>query len=326
MQETYLIVKYDYETGKEEVQNVCTDKFNALNEIQSMVVDYIQKKDGVEKISSDAKCTDSKALENYVYSVKELGTSYCKIEKSIETKPIGHYVVVDSDDHLHKWTIWQKYVVTKTVKGYWGPYEQSTPKSRKVFDLDVVQFPLSMFKLLFRTYRKRCVETLVDKLEIEDTEARSLWRSFTDDLEKTPVFKALKDVDDLKVAKLRADFPGEFHKYTKKIAVSCTTSVSREDSRANPMYMSLMNELTSTNTEELEEENEDDFSCQFVAPVLEAGGNRGPNVLLMLQKKLADEALNGKSKLKSSPKNVPVIDTDENYVKPPWMGRRASSS
>jgi hypothetical protein len=348
MSASYLITKYDYETGKEDVQSIHTDKFNALNEIQSMVIEYIQKNDGIEKISPKsswipgAKCTDSKSLEYYIHSVKELGNGQHHVEKAIEAKSIGHYVVVDTDDHLHKWTVWQKYLGERTVNGWTGKYREIVPKAKKIFDLDVVQLPLDMFKILFKTYRQQYLGLFVDKLTltpdtVNTSEAHDLWKTFTADVMKTSVFAALKDdIDSPKPTKLKVDFASEFHKYPKKIATP------RKVSNVDPMYISMMEELTSASLEEeiIPSTQIPPKRKGLVPPpptCIETQKGKGPNVLSMLHKKLANEAMDRKIKLRSNKEekkslqqkrilDLPDLSQpDEEYIKPPWMGGKFSS-
>lgn len=144
----YQVVRYSYLTGCNEVIDITTSLENAICSLQSIAASYIVKQDGVQSI------TDKEgSLESRVLNAKKMHLDVLKVthirEFLIKNKALGHYIIVDKNDHIHQWSIWNRYDQKKRIAGYWSKYETVIPTAEQVYDLDIIQISLNLGDNLF---------------------------------------------------------------------------------------------------------------------------------------------------------------------------------
>jgi hypothetical protein len=226
MEHTYLITKYDYLTGKSETLSVHTEKFNAVNEMQSLAADFIQKNDGLEKITTDVSTTTEAGLKH---------------------KPVGHYVVVNNNDHVYKWTIYKVHNVVITHRGYFGETKSTKTRISKVFDLDIVQLPFNIFNDIFNVYKRKILDSKFDSLDADNSEAGDLWEIFTSEIQNTKTFKILKDKCDsnqqINVSEVLTTSE-EKHVYKRRVVPR------KEVKQESRMHMSIMDYIEDSASED----------------------------------------------------------------------------
>jgi hypothetical protein len=342
---TYLLTEYNYRTGKQQVVSVCTDKYNALAELQDRAINYIQEKDGLEKTNGERA-----VLEQYVYNYKKLtALGVQDLDGALKKQPTGHYIMSDIDEHLYKWTIWQKYEVELVIRGYLGKYPTKIAKTRKVFDIDIVMMPFDIFSALYRKYRYLCVEHRLlksqtcdksvasDEMIYQRNYAQSVCSDFSKLLAEIPAFNALAGANTsdneskgVKLSELITQYPGDFGKYKK---VFYATPVIRSVRETEPMYMSLMEDIT----ESIERDDTANALGNLIKPLQPAVSANEIEAQISIgnqkkiQKELArqaigalselqrkrDERIERQSLINAEPCDLVMEDED---IKPPWLG------
>lgn len=223
----YMITKYDYQTGKETVESVHSDKYNALNELQSMVMSYVQKVDGLEKLFT-------------IFTAKSLGNSHRRVRHAIMAQIPGHYVVVDSNDHIHRWVIWQKYEESASENSYFSSWIGTglVNKARKVFDLDIVEVSTSIFQQMFSHYRNQSIMEHIDKSNLCPDISKSR-QEFNRTFLSLPTSIELREKIDMtnispKISDLRESHPTDFGKWIKP-----QKTESNQTNTVPPIYLSM---------------------------------------------------------------------------------------
>jgi hypothetical protein len=329
MKSAFLLTKYDYATGKHSALSVFTDKFNAYQTLESLVTEYIVNMDGSNRISDDTP------LESITFSTAKLGHSLSKQIQFLTSKPVGHYVLVDgSSDHVHKCTVWQHRLVKKTSRGMFGKSETQVPSIAKVFDVDVVELPFSIFKTMFRNVRNQLISDRVDKIEPSDllSSARieaittPAWANFTTAFQQTDTCKALAE-QYKPLSSLKTEFPLEFSLYRKPPSFGLSTPVSEAPTLHCSVYVELIEEMVAAVPDIIESEEDGAVDIHCSLPPLPPL----PQEAREWSKKLAGEAMGefakriqkraetgGEWMLENLPE--PLADVEAPNVKPPWMG------
>jgi len=216
----YQVIKYTYNNAVHEVIHVDADRYNAIYYIQEHVIDYLKSKDGDDKIATEApKITTPKALEQYILSCKGMKLEWLspnRIKVFLETKPIGHYIIADCDDHACKWTVWSRNEKKSVNKGFFYNSPMITPIMSKVFDIDLVILPYTLFtQLAMEIHGRRPLA-----LQEENFETRKLCRDFSNKLKNIPVIASISGEYEknnqyvIRVSNLRVEFAIDFAKYT----------------------------------------------------------------------------------------------------------------
>ena len=229
----FQVVRYDYGDGKSGCQTVVSthvNKPNAQLEIQESAIVYIEKQDGVGKMDG---------VESRILRMKDLGGSWSRVVNRVSVMPNGHYVLIDVNDHLYKWTIIKKAMVTTVISGFFGKTESEVPTVIKVFDLDIINMPTLVFSECVSMYKNR-IDSLKEKPirrtgESEESHkkrvreykpqeqlAKDAWGKFTKNFAESGAIKLLEKgaeieevKDALKVQTLKKEVPNEFAKCKK---------------------------------------------------------------------------------------------------------------
>jgi hypothetical protein len=104
-----------------------------------------------------------------------------RIKKILSIKPIGHYIVVDTDDHYHKWSIWQRTNIKCKASRFFYSVDYETPFVCKILDLDIIEHDVS--KILCK--RNSLDEKLAESGHI--IAAKEKWGEFSRNFVKSPV-------------------------------------------------------------------------------------------------------------------------------------------
>lgn len=218
----YQVVRYSYLTGCNEVIDITTSLENAICSLQSIAASYIVKQDGVQSI------TDKEgSLESRVLNAKKMHLDVLKVthirEFLIKNKPLGHYIIVDKNDHIHQWSIWNRYDQKKKVAGYWSKYETIVPTAEQVHDLDIIQISLNLGDNLFDSLNMQRM-----KFESRIHHASDLGSI----LNRLECMKAIRTAIDacggISLKELRERFPRELKQNILRDELALTLEESRE--------------------------------------------------------------------------------------------------
>ena len=133
----FCINRYLYSTNENETLSIHTDKREALDQIESFVLQYIQEKDGSQKIP------DLDHLPKILYSDKTIGTV------GTPTLTPGHYI--SRGDQLDTYTVWRYLKEAEVVPGrLWGKYTTEKLQLRKVFTITIVSTQSELFQKVRR--------------------------------------------------------------------------------------------------------------------------------------------------------------------------------
>lgn len=194
---SFLLSKYDYNTGKKSIIDVYTDKLNAYYGLESYVINYIIEKDG------DNKMQNFKLEDFIIFAGKKI--------------PEGHFINLTEK----KWTI--KCNKIKKIKGWITNSHVSNEIS--IFDIEVIELPISQFNKLYKIYKKACRK---DE-GISYVEATDIWSKFTDDFVNSKTYEYLNSidftVDNPKPSHIRNTISDEAAYYVR---TPCTRSEARE--------------------------------------------------------------------------------------------------
>lgn len=183
----YYISEYNYETKRNKAVMNFTDKFMALDYVFQYAVEYLEKKDGLDK---------TKEFSNFLFNKKKFRTN---LKNSLSP---GHYIVRDPENHVYKLEIWKKDV--KSYPGWMGNTLESI--WTHVFDIDIFEIEHLILNPINFEIKNKSEIIASSKFRVE----------LNTKLEKSGVFNKLKEEPGTCPSKLFENFKDEFGKFNLK--------------------------------------------------------------------------------------------------------------
>jgi hypothetical protein len=212
---------------------IFTDKREALDNIEDYMLQYIQGKDGSQRVP------DLKSMEKMMFnSIKE-------------PCPPGHYIT--RSDQIDTYTIYQSLKEEETVAGkLWGAYKVEKSKLRKICTVSIVE----VHSDLIRQVQKEQLSNGIPKLselrrlhnsdsetdsDSEESPSEAKFALFIKNLDESKVMKKIRNLTDLakgfKLSELRTD-GREF--------IKCPRAMIAEIKQKDiPQYDTMVSELNS---------------------------------------------------------------------------------
>jgi DNA-binding transcriptional ArsR family regulator len=133
----FLLVLHSYAMAQSEVIEVYGDRLVAVNGLQEYVVNFLQNKDGIDRIGENS----DRALKNYTLFAPAFGYSESRLRRHLTALPNGHYVVADPRNYQYRWEIWQRSEEKTLVRGIIFNSEYTQINVNKVFNISLVRMP-----------------------------------------------------------------------------------------------------------------------------------------------------------------------------------------
>lgn len=181
----HYLTEYNYATKRHRALEGFTDRLAAQNALLIFAINYLENKDGCEKVKKD--------ISSFLFNHKKFKNA---LRSSLNP---GHYIVRDPNNHVYRLEIWQKNVIAAS-----GWFSSSQDKWTKVMDLDIVEFE-------FEAPDNNKV--YIDKTDL--SQAIKCSKNLNNTLENLESFKKLKE-GNIAIKSLKDSFPNEFAKYFKK--------------------------------------------------------------------------------------------------------------
>lgn len=184
------ILRHDFDTKQSCVVNTFVNKRNAVCEVESLVMDFIQAKDGTRSFEKGL------TVYNRNPSSVESQKTFSDIKISLAS---GHYVVRDAQLYPNTLEVWEK-VLVKTPGWIMGNYKEHN--LRPVFSLTLIQI------------QKNIVNVPLSDDEYYDAEEYAHWKVSVDTIAKCEIFTRLRTMarNDkyVDILMLRGNFPEQF--------------------------------------------------------------------------------------------------------------------
>lgn len=182
MPKHYCINRYNYQTNKHETICAFTDKREAFDAIENIMFQYVQERDGSQKIP------------NLEHMPKILS------DKAIHSQTLlpGHYI--SRDDRLNSYFIYQYTKEEESVSGkLWGKYKVEKMSLNKVFNLYIVEIRSELLTTI------TIADTSLNTDRLNTSKFDAFVRSFND----TKTIKKIRSLSDagkdFKICELRND-------------------------------------------------------------------------------------------------------------------------
>lgn len=191
------ILHHDFVSKKTKVIDLIVNKRNAEYELEALVMDFIQKKDGVQA-----------GKELIVYNKTPSMTKSQKVFVDIlNDLPAGHYVVRDAELYPNTLEVWEK--IVQKVPGFLKTYK--THSSKPIFSVSLIEMqPVNYVNIVPLTDSEYYDDETCDLDEFAH------WKVSMDEISKSEIFKRIrtmtKNDQPVDILKLRGNFSSSFVK------------------------------------------------------------------------------------------------------------------